>query len=142
MIDKIKILSHMVDVRCVAPETLKETFGDLIGETQAEELNGMFSTKMNAILLNGDTPEQRKWATLWHEVIEWISCDLELDLDNSVISIISEVLTQVIDSNFNLDPKPHCYNAPIEPFVEKIDMTCICGPDYVCSRCIDIGKDI
>ena len=102
MIDKIKILSHLVDVRLVSPSELKDTFNSLVVDNEVEEFNGMFSTQLNAILLNKETTEQRQWSTLWHEIIEWISCDFEMGLDHSAISILAEVLAQVIHDNFDL----------------------------------------
>ena len=92
MIDKIKILSHEVDVLSVPSS-----------EFNSNELHhGMFSTGRNAILINQDLNGSRYWSTLWHEVVEWISADLEIGLEHDQISALSEVLAQVIHDNFEL----------------------------------------
>ena len=123
MIKKIKILSHDVDVIQVAAS-----------EFNSEALHhGMFSTGRNAILLNKDLCESRAWSTLWHEVVEWIASDLEIDMDHSQISALSEVLAQVIHDNFDLSPVSlsieemedamrNSQIEPIEPFIDDWDM--------------------
>jgi hypothetical protein len=83
----------------------------ILQESEKNNDNGMgrCDTKAGLIKIKSDMPDDIKFGTLIHEVVEAISVENELNLKHSQISILSTGLSSILLRNniysyFNLNP--------------------------------------
>ena len=95
---KLKVGPHSVDVNYLTTEEFDKLKHKLVNTPEDSFCYGAFIPPDTICILDS-LKKSQAFTTLWHEIIELINVDYDLNLTHSQISTISEVIGQLLLKN-------------------------------------------